>query len=150
MEIYEQYYLRTESGFNKGAFLLTALILGNPLTGEWVYAQLVEDELLFDLIGHENTHKLGAFLADVKSNINSRSTSDSSVPAGHLFGNPWLLNLAKEYGDFLNLEEAIHVSGQGSGQAIIHAYTHMQSEMAKLSSHHSQHKHHKGKGKHKY
>lgn len=148
MEIYDQYYLRAESGFIEGNFLLAAIILGNPLNGEWIFAQLVEDELLLDLIGDTNTEKVNRFLSEVKTSINSRSENDSLVPAGHLFGSPWLLALAQNYKTTLGLEEAIHVQAQGVGQAIIHAYTHMQAEMSKLSAHHSHHDHnHNGKGK---
>jgi len=155
MEIYDQYYLRAESGFNEGAFLLAAILLGNPLTGEWIFAQLVEDELLLNLIGDANTEKVNRFLSEVKSNINSRSENDSSVPTGHLFGSPWLLALAQKYENTLNLEEAVHIHAQGTGQALIHAYAHMQEEMSKLSAHHSHHDHSgkgkgKGKGKNKH
>lgn len=135
MEIYEQYYLRVASGFNKKNFLLTAIILGNPLTGEWIYAQLIDDTDLEELIGVKHTKKMAQFLSEVKVNINSRSKSDPSSPASQLFGNPWLLNLAKTYGDIFMLEEEIHVGAKGTGQAIINAYNYMQEQMEGLSDH---------------
>lgn len=133
MEIYEQYLLSTESGFNKGNFLSTAIILGNPLTGEWAYAQLVENELLEDLVGDSNAKVAVNFLAEVKANINSRSQSDPSAPTATLFGNPWLLSLASKYGESIMVDKQIHVAGEGTGQAILNAYTHMQERMEGLS-----------------
>jgi len=133
MEIYEQYLLSVESGFNNGHFLSTALILGNPLTGEWAYAQLVENELLEDLIGDRNAKVAVNFLAEVKVNINSRSQSDPSAPAATLFGNPWLLSLATKYGGSIMVEEQIHVAGEGTGQAILNAYAHMSERMEGLA-----------------
>lgn len=135
MEIYEQYSLSAESGLAKGNFLFAALILGDPLTGEWAYAQLVEDEMLKDLIGDKNTQKVIACLSEVKVSINARSQSDASSPAAPLFGNPWLLSLVEKYGDVLMLSEEIHIHAQGTGNAIINAYTNMAARMEESSDH---------------
>jgi hypothetical protein len=118
---YEHYKISVASEFFPENLLYTAIVVGNPLTGDWALEFIVDHDLLPELVGEGNAAKVVALLADLQMIVESKSATDSNIPAAELFGNQWLTNLLRQSGEIFQLSQFISISGLNADQVLMKA-----------------------------